>query len=145
MKFEPNWKDKSLENLEKQIWPASDGSEDSYLIRTCLALRKKRLKDFEVEDLRIMIGQNIGLKYLVPLAIEELKKNILAAGDFYEGDLLKHILVSDPKYWESEKEYWRTVCQLMEVNKARIAEFDTTPHIKRSLFDAYADFKKINE
>ncbi len=62
MKFEPNWKDKSLENLEKQIWPASEGSEGSYLIRTCCALRKKRLKDFEVEDLRIMIGQNIGLK-----------------------------------------------------------------------------------
>lgn len=66
MKFENNWKSKSLENLEKDIWSPLHKDENSYLIQTCHKLRKKQLKDFEIEDLRIMIGQNIGLNFLIP-------------------------------------------------------------------------------
>lgn len=42
-----------------------------------------------------MIGQSIGLKYLVPKALEHLQENPLAAGDFFEGDLLFALLKSD--------------------------------------------------
>ena len=57
MKFENNWKHKSLESLEKETWLPLNRDEGSYLIQTCHSLRKKQLKDFEIEDLRIMIGQ----------------------------------------------------------------------------------------
>jgi len=76
----------SLEQLEKDAWPEPD--YNSYLVATCHKLRKKRLSDFGVEDLRIMIGQSIGLKYLLPKAIETLRQNPFSEGDFYEGDLL---------------------------------------------------------
>ena len=68
MKFENNWKHKTLENLENSNW--GEPKFDSHLVITCHKLRKKQLKDFEIEDLRIMIGQNIGLKFLIPIAIE---------------------------------------------------------------------------
>ena len=42
-----------------------------------------------------MIGQGIGLKHLLPMAVEELKKNPLAEGDYYEGDLLIQVLGRD--------------------------------------------------
>ncbi|MBT8456786.1 MAG: hypothetical protein HKO95_00710 [Rhodobacteraceae bacterium] len=57
----------TLEYLEKDVWP--DPDYDSHLVATCHRLRKKRLGEFEVEDLRIMIGQGIGLKYLLPKAV----------------------------------------------------------------------------
>ncbi|NNF72496.1 MAG: hypothetical protein HKN02_09920 [Rhodobacteraceae bacterium] len=80
----------TLEYLEKDVWP--DPDYDSHLVTTCHRLRKKRLGEFEVEDLRIMIGQGIGLKYLLPKAVEELRINPFVAGDFFEGDLLVQVL-----------------------------------------------------
>lgn len=35
IKFEKNWKDKTLENLEKKIWPSLDSDENSQLVKTC--------------------------------------------------------------------------------------------------------------
>jgi hypothetical protein len=37
-----------------------------FLVRTCHALRQKPLREFTVEDLRIILGQNFSLEYLVP-------------------------------------------------------------------------------
>ena len=85
-KFENNWKSKTVENLENDFW--GEPMDDSHLVLTCHRLRKKPLGDFETEDLRIMIGQNIGLKYFIPLAIDTLLDNVLAEGNLYEGDLL---------------------------------------------------------
>ncbi len=55
IKLENNWRQKSLESLEKKTWPALSSDEGSYLIKTCNSLRKKQLQDFTTEDLRIMI------------------------------------------------------------------------------------------
>jgi len=140
MKVERNWKDKTLESLEKKIWPSLDKDEGSYLVKTCHSLRNKQLKDFSVEDLRIMIGQNIGLEYLIPLALDVLEGNILAEGDFYEGDLLKSVLTSDKKYWEKSTENWRKVKELFEKNEQTLEDFDTTREIKKGWFDNYKLF-----
>ena len=78
-------KNKTLEQLEGKSW--GEPTYSSHLVRTCTALGKKPLKDFTVEDLRIMIGQKFSLKFLLPLAIEALEDNVLAEGDYYPGDL----------------------------------------------------------
>lgn len=145
MKFESNWKDKTLESLEKKVWPSVDDDEGSYLVTTCNSLRKKQLKDFSVEDLRIMIGQNIGLEFLIPLALDALNNNILAEGDFYEGDLLKSVLTSDKKYWGKSTEYWRTLKELFERNEQTLKDFDTTWEIKKDWFDDYKIFKTYGQ
>ncbi len=143
IEFENNWLSKSLENLEKSVWPALPSDEGSHLIQTCHALRKKQLKDFTTEDLREMIGQDIGLKYLVPLAIRTLEKNILAEGDLYEGDLLKSVLTSDKKFWSSSRDNWTTVCELVENNLSKLNEADTTHDIRKSWFSSYKNFRQI--
>lgn len=136
MKFENNWKTKSLENLEKDIW--NEPEYPSHLVTICDKLRKKQLKDFDIENLRIMIGQNIGLNFLIPLAIEELKQNILAEGDFHEGDLLKNVLTSETDYWEKEKENWSLVCEIFNEQKEKL-DYD-----QKELFNAFKEFQKIN-
>ena len=47
---------------------------DSYLVTTCHELRRKPIGTFSVEDLRIMIGQQIGVPWLLPIAVEVLEE-----------------------------------------------------------------------
>lgn len=121
-KYENNWREKSLENLEKDYWGKPD--YESHLVKTCHQLRKKPIKDFEIEDLRIMIGQNIGLKFLVPIAVEELKKNILAEGDYYEGDLLKSVLTSEVEFWSERFDLLDELDKLIQQNLELLDQTD---------------------
>lgn len=122
IKLENNWRQKSLESLEKKTWPALSSDEGSYLIKTCNSLRKKQLQDFTTEDLRIMIGQKIGLHFLMPLAIETLTDNLFAEGDYYEGDLLKSVLDLDTKFWDDNKDYWQQINELIKNRRQEIKE-----------------------
>lgn len=142
MVSENNWKQKTLEELENEVW-SDERKEETYLIRTCAQLRKKRLVDFTTEDLRIMIGQTIGLPYLIPLALDVLYSNVLAAGDFYEGDLLVAVLKSDETYWQHEKKQWQRVIVLIEKNRNMLSITHIAPVIKKGWIEAYDAFVKI--
>ncbi len=128
MKLENNWRQQSLERLEKKAWPSLSSDEGSYLIKTCNSLRKKQLQDFTTEDLRIMIGQEIGVYFLMPLAIETLTENLFAEGDMYEGDLLKSVLEVETKFWDDNKNYWEQLNDLIKDRRQEIKEmkFDTS-------------------
>ena len=91
-----------------------------------------------------MIGQNINLEFLIPLALEQLKKNILAEGNFYEGDLLNNVLTSEKEYWLRNKKNWQIFCELFEQNITRLKQFDTTKEIKSNWFENFKMFEKIN-
>lgn len=86
---------KNLEELEYDI----DRGRRSILVARGNAMRKKPVKDLSVYDLRLMIGQNSSLKFLVPLAIQHLHVNALIKGDAYEGDLLNAVLTVEKKFW----------------------------------------------
>lgn len=81
---------------------------DSSLVSTAHRLYQKPLCEFTVEDLRLMIGQGIGLHFLVPLAIEKLEKNFLTYGDYHPGDLVRSVLTVEGDFWRTHQElYWR--------------------------------------
>lgn len=88
-----------LDILDPPAWdpPPPDAT---FLIKRCHELRTKPLRDFTVEDLRIMIGQNIALHRLVGRALHRLRSNPLLEGDCYPGDLLASVLRVDPAFWE---------------------------------------------
>lgn len=128
MKFESNWKMKSLDSLEKVNWGNQD--YDSPLVKTVHKLRTLPLNEYRIEDLRIMIGQNIGLNFLIPLAIEQLNVNLFAEGDYYEGDLLQVVLSSNKEYWINHKDNWLTIIELinecldeLDSNKIKYSDF----------------------
>ena len=95
---------KTLTELEGGPW--SESGLDSHVVKTCHRLRAKPIGELSVEDLRIMIGQGVGLRFLVPLALEALEQNPLAEGDFYPGDLLHSVLRLEGEFWSREWE-WR--------------------------------------
>lgn len=110
MKFSLN---KSLEEIERDNW-APPSLDSTGLVKKIHLLRKKPLKDFTIEDLRIIIGQNFSLEYVMPYAIEKLKENILAEGDLYEGDLLNNVLNANTEFWKNNQPLWSSVNNLFE-------------------------------
>ncbi len=100
-------RNKTLEELEASVWGKPPFL--SYLVKTCYALRKKPLKDFTAEDLRIKIGQNDSLTYLIPLAIELLQENPFIDGDYYEGDLFGAILSVKKEFWQENIQLYKKV------------------------------------
>ena len=92
-------KNPSLQELEGDDW--GEPTHDSYLVRTVHALRRKPIVDFTVEDLRLMIGQAVGVSHLVPLALIHLEQDPFVAGHYYPGDLLGVVLSVDAEYWRS--------------------------------------------
>jgi len=126
VKFENNWRYKTLTNLEKDEWLNFDS--DSRLIKRTKELRNIPLDDFTTEDLRIMIGQQIGLDYLIPMALETMKLDLFAEGDFFEGDLLKNVLSVRTEFWDNNKEYRDVLNDLIKDSRHEITEmkFDTS-------------------
>lgn len=114
---------KSIEELEDDYWitPPSFPTE---LVKSVFFLRKKPLVEFDSNDLRILISQNVGLKYLIPQAIDRLKENILEEALYYPGDLLLTLLNLDSAYW-SEKEFEKKqFVTLIEKSKYSIINSD---------------------
>ncbi|MFF1918603.1 contact-dependent growth inhibition system immunity protein [Streptomyces sp. NPDC058239] len=99
-------RDRSLEELERARWPAPS-ADDTRLVATAHALRRQPIGELAVEDMRLLIGQDIGLPYLLPLALEVLRENPMAEGDMYEGDLLSAVLTRNPSVWAEFSELGR--------------------------------------
>jgi CDI immunity proteins len=73
---------RTLDTVDPPAWgPAL--SDATSLIRRCHELRTKPLRDFTVEDLRIVIGQQVALNRLVPIALDRLRPDPLMEGDCY--------------------------------------------------------------
>lgn len=102
---------KSLQELENCDW--GEPMYDSHLVVTCHKLRRVPLKLFNTENLRMMIGQKIGLKFLVPLALKHLYAHPLAQGDFYPGDLLVSLLRIETAFWSQNLDYCKEIHQIV--------------------------------
>ncbi len=120
-------RNKTLQELEGEDW--GEPPFPSHLVRTCHALRRKPLRDFTVEDLRIMIGQNISLNYLIPLAIEQLRRDPLVAGDFYPCDLLHAVLQVKSGFWQARPQLRTAVEEIVD----QLIPFLEDLHLSRDL------------
>jgi CDI immunity proteins len=91
---------RSLQDLEGVDW--GEPNYESSLVIECHRLRRLPLKDFKVENLQRMIRQQIGLPFLVPLALRELRERPHADGDLYEGALLNAVLHIEAAFWNTK-------------------------------------------
>lgn len=135
-------KNQSIEQLENDFWKLPH-QEESFLIQRCHELRKVPLEDFEVEDLRLMIGQNIGLSYLVEIALVELERNILVSGDFYEGDLLLSVLSCDSDVWRKDRVLRDKFCEILDANIDIITSYDFSRSVASKLQEKITSFRNI--
>ena len=89
----------TLEELEGEEWGLID--DTSYLISESHRLRHVPLGEFTNENLRVMLVGEVGLRYLVPIALERIGADTLASTDFGPGDLLRTVLHLPSEFWES--------------------------------------------
>jgi len=102
---------KSLSQLLGAL--TKDTTDTSALATNCLTLYEKPLRDFTVENLRVMIGQSIGLELLIPLAVELLQENPFVQGDYYPGDLLSVVVQVEPGFWHAHQDFYRSVSEIV--------------------------------
>lgn len=133
---------KSLQDLDGQKWPPP--ANDSPHFQECHRLHELLLGDFTIANLSTAIGQDIGLEYLVPLAIEKLRYNPLAEGDCYPGDLLANVLRADAAFWRAHPALH---LQLIPITERALAIASADEDICKeivvaSVQEAYAKFKR---
>ncbi|MFJ7913027.1 contact-dependent growth inhibition system immunity protein [Kitasatospora sp. NPDC096204] len=94
---------------------------------TVRELRRKPIGGLTVEDMRLLIRQDVGLAYLLPLAVEVLRSDPLAEGNMYEGDLLAAVLTRDAGAWIDSPKLRREVRSIV----SELA--DVSPALKRDV------------
>jgi len=145
MKIDKKHETKSLAQLDKKYQPAKKIDFPSGLVIRHNSLLSKPIGEYTVEDLRLMIGQNTGLEYLMPRAMEVLGKDVFAEGDFYPGDLLENVLCADPKFWNAHPRLAQVLLTLLEEKMDDFLSLDVTDEIKEGILAAYEKFKMRNQ
>ncbi|MCB9235578.1 MAG: hypothetical protein H6581_28235 [Bacteroidia bacterium] len=95
-----NHPEKSLEQLENDFWPDQENYV-SGLVRRCHEYRKIPLGELTSDQLRTLLGQKIGLNFILEPSIQYLEANILDDADLYEGCLLENVLLTESAIWEA--------------------------------------------
>ena len=120
----------TLEQLENDIWPEPD--VHTTLIDTCHRLRKIPIDDLGAGDVRILLGQRIGVRHLVPVAIQLLDADPMLDATFYPGDLLTAVLRADANYYRGFPKLRNQLVSIASRAKRSISELEELP---RSLKD----------
>jgi CDI immunity proteins len=124
-------RDRSLEELDAFL--SADLEGDSYLISEVRRLLAVPLKQLRIEDLRLLIGQSVGLKYLVPMALDHVEDHPLAAGDFYPGDLLKNVMDVPEPFWNDHPALQQRLVHALRRALERVGKVETVPELEAEL------------
>ncbi|WP_239132156.1 contact-dependent growth inhibition system immunity protein [Paractinoplanes durhamensis] len=92
--------DRSLEEIEGDVWGEPPAGA-TRLVATVHELRRRPVGQLAVEDLRTLVGQQVGLDVVVPMVLDLLAAEPLAEGDFYPGDLLAATMRVPVEYWRA--------------------------------------------
>lgn len=93
---------KSIEELENDYWKEPEFK--SGLTMICYRARKKRINELNEDEICTLIRQNIGLKYLLPVAVKKFEEYMNNINDFYLSSLLDTLLNLDNNQWINNKE-----------------------------------------
>jgi hypothetical protein len=89
---------RTLEELDGEHWEEPE-DRATRLVRDAHRLRTVPIGSLSVGDLRLLLGQQIGVQWLVPVALEHLRQDPFA-GQMYSGDLLNAVLRAGSDYWD---------------------------------------------
>jgi hypothetical protein len=130
------WSDQTLTELESDDWCDPSYQYPTYFVTNVHRLRNKPLREFTAEDLRFMLGQQISLPILMPMALDVLElENPFAGGDMNHGTLLYCALTVDKRFWQEHPRLWYRMGVVL-VDLYSFREF-----IEQKLLPAARDFE----
>lgn len=86
----------------------------------------KKIKDFDAENLRVLIGQNMFLDICIPMALEFLREDPMIETIYYPGDLLTNVLSVPLSFWQENLRLKEEIKSILISNKDFILQFDVT-------------------
>jgi len=122
-------KNLSIEQLENNHW--GKVHFPTPLIEKCFNYRKIPVSQLTVEQVRLLISQKIGVRFIISRAISFLEKNILAEGDHYPGDLLSVIFNLSDEDWKHNLKERNRFTELIKQNEAKIEAIGNTELIEK--------------
>ncbi len=138
-----NLRDKSLRDLGvKWNYDIPNLTDSSPIQLRSYKLYNKKIDAFTLEDIRFMIGQEIGVNYLVNIALDYLKDDIYIETEYYEGDLLNIILLLPPEFWEAHLIEKEKLIDLLQVNHDNISKLDLSIDVNRKIKQNINEFIK---
>lgn len=121
-----NIQGKSIEELENDYWEDSDFG--SYVVQISQRARKKPLSQLSKEEIRLLIGQKIGLRYLIPIALSILREDPLVEVSYFEGDLLLQLLHLSEEDWKHNEGDLESFQSLISENLSLIRSCSEIPN-----------------
>ena len=110
---------KSIEQLEKDVWK-NPSEFPTDMVEKCYLYRKISIAELTNEQIRLLISQQIGTKYIIGIALKKLERNILTECDFYEGDLLMAVSSIPTDFWNENQTEFQKFKNLVESNSELI-------------------------
>ncbi|MDD2982488.1 MAG: contact-dependent growth inhibition system immunity protein [Crocinitomicaceae bacterium] len=133
-------KNKSIAELEGYKWQGSiPTKESSFLERRFYELHDRKLQDLILTDVDLYIEQEYGLKYVIPIALDILDRDILIKVD-YEGELLFNILSVKSDFWSDNPEMKMRLTEITKTNLNKLENMNTTDDIKNDILEALERF-----
>jgi hypothetical protein len=110
---------KSLQDLDGQDWGTPQYG--TYLEVECPRLRRVPLRELSPGGIATLIQQDIGSRYLMPLALLWLASDPLLEGEYYAGDLLEQVLRLPAAFWVEHPAWERQIRALVQQALERLA------------------------
>jgi hypothetical protein len=123
--------EETLDELEGVEW--GPPTYDSSLVTNVHRLRRVPLKQYRLEDLRLMIGQQVGVRYLVPRALDHLESHPLASGNLYPGDLLAAVVRLPESFWSTHRQFLPRTIGAIDGALARVHKVQTSDELPDEL------------
>jgi hypothetical protein len=134
---------KSISELGNWKWKDEIPTRETHSGTECrfYELHKIPLLKLDLSDIRFLIGQNSGLEYLVPDAIDKLKENIFIEAEYYQGDLFCSLLLinNESNYWNSHKKEKQQLIDLYSEQKRNLGTIEDEEIIQK-IKEAYKEF-----
>lgn len=132
---------KTIEQLEGIEWP-DPPSDGTGLVKAVHNLRKRPIDLLTAWEMSRLIGQDIGIAWLLPAALEILRETATEQplGGFYDDDLLTAVLTRRAPVWHSNPQWTADLKEIISLLE------DLSPNIRENVqsFFLEADMRATN-
>jgi hypothetical protein len=135
-----DYSNSTIEELENDFW-VEPLVFPTNLVKDIFLLRRKKISQLSPNDIRLLISQDVGLKFIIPIALKKLKSNILEETFYYPGDLLMAIMDVEKTFWDNNNYFKELTVKLLKDSYSELMrELDEMDEVDKDILNAVKKF-----